>query len=341
MLSWVASSILLFSQCARHHPIGTYQVPLATTAPDYHNMAYWAAHPQKKDPSDRVPKGLTRMPADTQATDVFFLYPTSLIGNKRNHARWNADVNDGKLNDDTDNSSILFQASIFNAAGQVYAPRYRQAHLQAFYGKDTTSARLALQLAYTDVLAAFDYYLKYENKGRPFILAAHSQGTVHARQLIRDRIENTSLQQQMVVAYLVGYPIPKTYFKAVQPCTTPDQTGCYCTWRTWERAYALRKGNQPDVVCTNPLVWTTQSGQYAPKNLNKGGVVKPFEAVRPAITDAEVNRGFLLARKPKFPGSFLLRRKNYHIGDLNLYYVNVRENAVQRARIWQAKQRRN
>jgi hypothetical protein len=32
----------------------------------------------------------------------------------------------------------------------------------------------------------------------------------------------------------------------------------------------------------------------------------------------------------QFKGSFFFRKKNYHIGDLNLYYMNVRENAALR-----------
>jgi hypothetical protein len=61
-------------------------------------------------------------------------------------------------------------------------------------------------------------------------------------------------------------------------------------------------------------------------------VVRPFERLYPGITDAEIHKGILLASKPKFKGSFFFRRKNYHIGDLNLYYMNVRENAQARAK---------
>ena len=32
-------------------------------------------------------------------------------------------------------------------------------------------------------------------------------------------------------------------------------------------------------------------------------------------------KGVLLSSKPKFKGSILFRRKNYHIGDLNLFYI--------------------
>ncbi len=300
-------------------------------APDYAKLENWAAHPDKSDPADQTPDpGLKNEQASSEV-DVFFLYPTTYTGSSRDQRNWNAAVEDTKTNKKTDESPILFQASIFNGAGRVFAPRYRQAHLSVFYGKDKVSGQKALDLAYEDTKAAFEYYLKHWNQGRPFIIASHSQGARHALFLLRDLVEGTPLQQQLVAAYLVGWPVREDFFKQLKPCQTPSETGCYCTWRTWNRDYVLKKGFQRDgVVCTNPLTWTTQEGQYAAKDKNLGGVVRPFSVVRPQIVDAEIHDGVLLSSKPKFPGSVLFRRKNYHIGDLNLYYMNVRENAQRR-----------
>jgi Protein of unknown function (DUF3089) len=328
-LLWLWSALMCCS-CANYRPKTAFDPAQVPKPPDYADLNNWAAHPAKKDLADRTPGSLANA-QDNAGVDVFFLYPTSLTGSKRSHERWNGDVFDQELNEATDKSSILFQASIFNGAGRVFAPRYRQAHLTAFYGKDKASAAKALEVAYSDVLSAFDHYLRYHNQGRPFILAAHSQGALHGKNLVRDRIEQTDLKKQLVAAYLAGYPIDKTFFKTLSPCETPEQTGCYCTWRTWERRYGRRHAKEDDVVCTNPLVWNTQPGLYTAKTANKGGVVTPFEKILPGLADAEVCHGILLCSKPKFPGSFLFVRKNYHIGDLNLYYMNVRENAALRA----------
>jgi hypothetical protein len=62
-----------------------------------------------------------------------------------------------------------------------------------------------LDLAYQDVEAAFDYYLQYFNKGRPFIVVRHSQGTTHTLRLLEEKIDNTPLYRQLVAAYVVGY----------------------------------------------------------------------------------------------------------------------------------------
>jgi hypothetical protein len=38
--------------------------------------------------------------------------------------------------------------------------------------------------------------------------------------------------------------------------------------------------------------------------------------------------------KPKFPGAFLLKTKNYHVGDINLFYRSIQENIESRKRAY-------
>jgi len=320
----------LGSGCRSVNPAQAFDPKKTPPPTDYSQLNNWAAHPDKKDPADRTPAGLRDEQANA-AVDVFFIHPTTYLGSRHGENNWNAGVGDTKLNATTDSSTILFQASIFNGAGRIFAPRYRQAHLDAFNSKDKISSQQALDTAYADVEAAFDHYLKHWNHGRPFIIASHSQGAVHTKTLLRKVVENKPLQKQLVAAYIVGWRVESDFFKNIPPCQSPDQTGCYCSWRTWKKQYGRRKASEPNSVCVNPLNWTITDGQYAPKSANLGGVVRPFSVLRPHLTDAEVYRGFLLATKPKFPGSILFIRKNYHIGDLNLYYLNVRENAQARA----------
>jgi len=327
--------ILMGLSACSVRPKGEFDANRIPPAPDYSKLENWASHPNKIDPADRTPLPAITNAEKDAAVDVLFFYPTTYTGFKRYEKDWNADVNDVKTNKKTDASPILFQASIFNGAGRVYAPRYRQAHLSVFYNdKKQDSGKKALELAYSDIEAAFDYYLKNWNNGRPFIIAAHSQGALHAMNLIKNKIEGTALQSQLVTAYIVGWPVRKDFFKSLKPCEKPDQADCFCSWRTWNRSYILGRKSDPrlsgDIVCTNPINWTTLEGKYASKAENKGGVVRPYSKIYPEIVDAEIYKGVLLSSKPKFKGSFLFRRKNYHIGDLNLYYMNVRENAEQR-----------
>ncbi len=317
--------------CRSARPTQGFAPEKVPAPPNYASLDAWAAHPQKTDAADHSPCGSTPDQQATAPVDVFFLHPTSYYGRRRKPVYWNADLRDAAVNARTDSGSILHQATIFNTVGRVYAPRYRQAHLNAFFTRDTANAAQALELAYRDVEAAFDHYLAHWNDGRPFIVAAHSQGAYLGMRLLRQRIEGTPLQGRLVVAYLVGWPVRQHYFTQIPPCITAEQTGCFCSWRTWRRDAAPQLPPQPEVVCTNPLTWSIQEGR-ADRSLNLGGVLRHLCKVYPALTDAEVYQGYLLASKPHFPGRFLLTRKNYHVGDLNLYYINVRKNAEERAR---------
>ena len=325
---------LLLSACSTARLSGTFDPKNEPPVPDYSNPNHWAALPQKADAADRTPCPDAVNRQDSAAVDVFFIYPTTYTGSRRRERNWNASVDDEAVNRKTDSTTILFQATIFNGAGRVFAPRYRQAHLDAFFTRDKKSAGQALDLAYSDVLAAFQYYLDHWNQGRPFIIAGHSQGGRHGMFLLRDKIENTPLEKQLVAAYLVGWPVREDFFRKIKPCQTPKATDCYCTWRTWERKFALKHSYDKAVVCTNPLTWTTTPGEYAPRSLNRGAVLRTFCVTYPNLCDAEVYDGILLCTKPKFPGSIFFRRKNYHIGDLNLYYFNVRENAEMRVKAY-------
>lgn len=331
------ASLAVLTGCAVH-PKSAFDPKRVPPAPDYTNLDNWAAHPDKKDPADRTPDGL-HDEQDSAAVDVFFLYPTSYVG-ARGEKYWNADVQDAKVNKKTDESSILFQASIFNGVGRVFAPRYRQAHLHVFFTKkDSVSAREALDLAYSDVKAAFQYYLNHWNQGRPFIIAGHSQGARHAMLLIQEMIENQGLASKFIAGYIVGWPVSNKFYQQMKPCATPDETGCFCTWRTFNRRYGLRKAFQTEIICTNPLTWSLTEREYAQKSVNAGAVIRPFNVVRPQSTDAEIYKGIVLAHKPKFPGSALFVRRNYHIGDLNLYYMNVRENAQLRVKAYSSEKK--
>ena len=102
--------------------------------PDYSNLDYWAAHPDKWDPSDTVPKPLVTNPMEKVA-DVFFLHPTTLTGERTNGVT-NAQIDDSLLNYKTDYSPILYQASVFNERARIFAPRYRQAHIGMYAEKE-------------------------------------------------------------------------------------------------------------------------------------------------------------------------------------------------------------
>ncbi len=334
-------SLLLFNSSCGNYLIpqteyGALPVP---AAPDYSDESNWAALPQRKDKADRTPEKHLKDEQDNAEVDVFYLHPTTYSGDEGKE-NWNGALDDKKINRKTDKGAILFQASVFNGAGKVYAPRYRQAHYHAYFSKNKEAAKRAFALAYEDVKAAFDYYLQHYNKGRPFILAGHSQGTNHAERLLKEYFDGKPLQKKLVAAYLVGMPIKKDAFKNIKVCETPEETNCFCTWRSYLKDYypSYHKYER-NVVVTNPIIWTVEP-TYAEKSLNEGTILRKFKkGFKKGITDAQVHKGLLWINKPKFFGSAFIRFKNYHIADYNLFYANIRKNAQLRASVYLKQQK--
>ena len=306
------------------------------TGPDYAQDSCWAALPTRRDSADAVPyqSGLRDGQAAAVA-DVFFIHPTTFY----RPASWNADLSKGKLNRFTDKSTIRHQASAFNAAGRIYAPRYRQATLYSFFDEATANGQAALGLAYADVKAAFQYYLAHYNHGRPVIIAGHSQGTAHATRLLHEFFDHDpALRRQLVAAYLIGFGVKPDEYQTIRPCTDSLATGCFVTYN----AVATGNGFPPfrTFAVTNPLTWTLDT-LLAPAALNRGGVGMDFKRIDPHVTDAEIHQGVLWVTPPR-PGGyprFLLPgrpelRHSFHIADYGLFYLNIRQNAQARVRAW-------
>ncbi len=322
-------AFFLFQSCASKKPVTSFSQGKTPSAPDYANLKYWASHPDKIDPADSIPKGTNLKNEQAQAdVDVFFLHPTTYVY-KRGNDGWNGDVNSENLNQKTDMGTILYQASIFNGVGRIYAPRYRQAHFESFFTEDKASAKQAFDVAYSDLKTSFQYYLTHWNNGRPIIIAAHSQGTLHAKQLIKDFFEGQNLKNRLVVAYLIGMPIKKDFFQTIPLCETPDQTGCYCSWRTYKKGYEPPFPSGDSIAVVNPLTWKSEKEEAA-KSCHQGCVILGFSPTPINLIGAQIHNGILWVDKPQFRGSLLFRTQNYHVGDFNLFYFNVREDVKRR-----------
>ena len=311
--------------------------------PDYSNLINWASHPKKHDPADSIPAFLQCGNMDSclyneirdSNVDVFFLHPTTYT---KGFYGWNARMDDEAVNKKTDEGTMLYQASVFNGSCRVFAPRYRQAYLKAFFTKDTAQASQALDFAYNDLRSAFQYYLEHWNHGRPIIIASHSQGTRHAIRLLEEFFDGKPLQKQLVCAYLVGYRISKKAFKTIPLGTNPSMTGCVMGWRTFKKGFApaYSKSEKGDCLIVNPVTWTVNPG-WSPNSLHKGLIARNFnKLLYPHELSAEiapdVNVLWVdLPRKLKRQLGFI---NNFHIADYNFFYLNMRENIKERVRAY-------
>ena len=313
-------------------PFKKFEKYAAPAPPDYTKESNWACLPTIKDSADAVPYYSTLKDEQAKAqVDVFYIYPTTYFSS----SSWNAALDDDVLNKRTDKYPIREQASAFNGSCKVYAPRYRQATLYSFFDKKDNGHK-ALDLAYEDVKAAFSYYLKHYNNGRPFIIASHSQGTWHAIRLFKDFFEkDPKLSKQLIAAYLIGGPVAKNAFTVISACDSAAQTNCYVAWHTmaWGKYFSKPTSAYQHIAgydsfqsyaCINPLSWKHDT-LTANAVLNQGAVPSTFDRIDAHYSDAKcAPGGELWTRKPKRSGYPVI--KNYHVLDYGLFYMNIREN---------------
>ena len=288
-------------------------------APDYSKEQHWLTLPFRLDAADVIPKSETWISDSLKAVDVFYIYPTLYDRG----ATWCADVNDQDLNKRLNKLPVKFQATTFNHVGRVYTPLYRQGKIQCF--EDTTgSGALALDFAYQDVKRAFEYYMKHYNNGRPIIIASHSQGTRHSRQLLKDYFDTKEMKEKLVCAYVIGYGIYPDAYEVLKPCAEATATNCYVTWASFKDKFVpsedtLLYGR----VCVNPISWKMDTVS-AEANC---GVLITLNTKKPFHTEARIKDNYLWV---KTAAPFVQGWNVMHLVDFNLYWHEIRKNAALR-----------
>ena len=98
------------------------------------------------------------------------------------------------------------------------------------------------------------------------------------------------------------------------------------SWYTFKEGFYPKNYWEYKVAtCVNPLTWSLAETN-AGKELNQGAVLRKFNKIMPHLIGATNHESLLWIHPP-----FLFRRiKNFHIGDINLFYKNVRANAKHR-----------
>ncbi|WP_341632692.1 DUF3089 domain-containing protein [Sphingomonas agri] len=332
-------------------PKGHFEPAKAGGAPDYGQASNWIARPGlPDDPSPWLPEGDPPRQGKALQAQLFYIHPTTYL----ERDRWNAPLEPGV---DTEFRTRLFvqsQASAFNQNAVVWAPRYRQAAYGAFLLK-SEDARKALDLAYRDVAAAFDEFLRQVPKGSPIILAAHSQGALHLERLLREKIAGQPVSNRIVAAYVVGWPISTTAdlpALGLPACTAPAETGCILSWMTfrapanpgimldaWKKTRGLtgQERRPDDVLCINPITGT-MNGVGAPGE-NKGTLVPNADlssaTLQPGLIGAHCDKGLLIVDGIPPPlGPYVLPGNNYHVYDYALFWGAIRQDAERRLTAW-------
>ena len=338
----------------------------AVAEPDYTDINNWLAHPDTDDNADWSPAGLQAVDAANARASVFFIHPTAYVRNEH----WMGNLQKDTATDDNKQWMMANLASAYNGCCAVYAPYFREAAIHAFMQDDLVNGAPALDFAYQDVARAFRRFIEIIPPGSPFIVASHSQGTVHGQRLLQEEIDATPLVRRMVAAYLVGCTIHADifdrFYQDIKACDGPQDLNCVNAWDTWGPdgdpmgmscpnwlGDEYRRGDA-EWLCVNPLSWRSDGdlveasdnpgsvpvqnhynisgfGEDKSKGLQWGEIDPPLSDIASAQCDAGVLRA---NDQSDSVFSRLAINGNYHGLDYALYYMSIRNNVEQRVTQW-------
>jgi hypothetical protein len=217
------------------NPQQTFALLPAPFAPEYSRLDAWAALPTEP----------------LKKADVFFINPTLYFSSDH----WNAPLDAAVVDERIRSVVVPLYAAPFATSANLFLPRYRQAVPYSFMSA-SEDGRKARELAYRDVAAAFENFVKTRNAGRPFIVAGYGQGALYGLRLLAD-IPNEA-RKRLIAAYLLEAPLPADTISAIAPgislCAAADLTGCIVAW------HSSRQGARGDMATENALVWRPGGG---------------------------------------------------------------------------------
>lgn len=272
----------VFAPPAPAQMVPAYAQTAPVTAPDYTRADNWLCRPGRADAcsanqdttvirasGDRDIEKFS--PASAAKFDCFYVYPTVSLDRAPN-----SDMIAGPEEQEV----AAFQAARFTRHCRVFAPLYRQVTITALQallqGKPVMADRV---MAYEDVKAAWEEYLRYDNHGRGIVLIGHSQGSGILKALVANAIEGTPVQRQIISVMIPGtnvaVPVGKDVggdLKSTPTCHASNQTGCLVSYVTF-RADAPPPGNSRfgvvpqagmTAACVNPAALGDRGGKPGP-----------------------------------------------------------------------------
>lgn len=261
---------------------------------------------------------------DTALADVFYILPTCIhdwtdsAGVVQHHAALYDSLQRARML-----PSLELADAIFGDSANFFSPYYRQISLESWMeDEDVISERFAA--AFDDIRQAFDYYLREQNQGRPFVLAGFSQGARCVVELVKEMDDQT--YQRMVAAYVCGYRVTAQDTAAtrhLQPARGADDTGVTIVYNTVCDTCGISPSLCGDnIFVSNPASWTMDEALHP---VNEDVSVRIDQRHKVLIAegiDAE------LAFIPRFGALF--PRGCLHLQELTLYNDLLRQNVKQR-----------
>lgn len=271
--------------------------------------------------------------------DIFYVLPTIYSDKNNAYMLWH----NNKAIQQKAQMIAVQHTGIFSPYCRVFAPYYRQAEFRRALKEINlpVEKQTFIHLGINDVRAAFRYYMKHHNQGRPFILLGFSQGSIALLEVMKTELADPKVKAQLVAAYLIGYPnMPKTFpnYPHLRTAKKADDTGVIINYNS----QAPGKVKSPftgkeNVYCINPVNWRTD-GKIAEKAEHKGSRFFDFKSGKATdkkrFVSAKIDpaSGGLIVETAE-PGKYDSRSLGsgvYHMFDLNFFYYDLRANGKHR-----------
>lgn len=260
--------------------------PVSSGPTDYSRKSNWAMIAERPDLD----------------ADIFYLHPTTYYDTSEN-ASDNWQITDSGDAADIVYATLVSQVSIFKGIANPYVPYYKQMNIGVSFKKDNEKAS---KISYDDVKAAFLYYYRHYNKGKPFFIYGHSQGAHFALRLMEDIFSDSKYSDKLIAAYLVGWPVTQQTIKDfphIKVLETATSFGGVVPWDVVaENVTYVLPTVAPNSIIVNPITWTT-SKEPISKKLNLGAAfyeITTFD-YKKTSTIAEFTGG-QIKEMPAIPG---------------------------------------
>lgn len=274
-----------------------------------------------------------------EKVDTFFLAPAATTGSE--------DVPSLEFDNEKNMSkflgSVKMQKGIYDEETRFFAPYYREAFMYVYTLTEEEKNRY-LDIAYSDVKEAFEYYLENFNNGNKIIIAGFSEGANMSLRLLKDFIDNDDFYDKLIACYAIGDIVTDDYLNSNDRLAIAEgeidqkviiSFNCEAV-ETTSSMFVLENQKSNAI---NPLSWS-RNNEVADKSLNKGAVFLD-------------TYGNIVSEIPEFTGCYIDETRgtlkvldvvkedyngmkdffgdgSYHLYDYQFFYNNLKENVIKR-----------
>lgn len=269
---------------------------------------------------------------DTASTDVLYLVSTEVLSavDGNGNVCWQAQLTEENL--DALRGEIAWVENNMFDGFNVIAPYYHQLTFDALTKAKERDLKKARRKVVEEVCSAFDYYMKNQNGGRPFIIAGFSQGSMMAVELLKHMSD--AQYSKMIACYSLGYRLSAEDLRNphIKAAAGEGDTGVVISFNSTQTREAIWPLVSADAaICINPLNWKTDS---TPATFQFN------ETTNTVHIDPETNVLLVETDDPAYYYSYYelahfyqeagVDRNNLHHWDLLFYPRQIHDNALLR-----------